>query len=230
MKIALSVSYPAPPSDDKDKWRIECYLDAIRIGGGEPTVLFLDEWETKAAEVAREFGGLVLSGGADLPTDWYGQEPLEGAGLELVSPRRPEFERQLVGEFLAAKKPILGICYGLQFLNVVRGGALFQDLKLQTGAIYPHENGELHPVRLARDSQLFGIIGEEEFAVPSFHHQAVSVVAPGGRAVAWADDGTIEAVEWAGESWFLGVQWHPERAADSDATKRLVGAFVGACG
>ncbi len=230
MKIALSVSYTAPPKDEKDIWRIECYLNAIQIGGGTPTVLFLDEWEGKAEQIARDFDGLVLSGGADLPPDWYGQAPLDGAGLDLVSPRRPEFEKQLVGEFLREKKPVLGICYGLQFQNFFMGGSLYQDLKLQVGTELQHVDGAQHVVELRRDSKLFDIIGDSEFTVPSYHHQGVSDVAPGGRAVCFAPDGIVEAVEWNVESWFLGVQWHPERAPDSNATQKLMRAFVAACG
>jgi len=229
MQIALSVSYPSPPADEKDIWRIECYLHAIQIGGAIGTPLFLDEWEHRAEEVAREFDGLVLSGGADLPPGWYRQEPLAGAGLELVNERRPVFEKQLVQAFVAVRKPILGICYGLQFQNVWKGGALFQDLRLQTGTTMIHTDGAQHFVRLERDSRLFSIIGEEEFTVPSYHHQGVSEVAPGGRAVCFAPDGVIEAVEWNEGDWFLGVQWHPERAPDSNATQKLMRAFVSAC-
>jgi len=229
MQIALSVSYSSPPSDEKDIWRIEGYRAAIEIGGGVGTPLFLDEWEDKAEEIARGFDGLVLSGGADLPPSWYGQEPLDGAGLDLVSARRPVFEQALVGAFVAAGKPVLGICYGLQFQNVWKGGALFQDLKSQHVSDYPHEDGNLHEVRLERDSRLFEIIGEEEFMVPSYHHQGVSDVAPGGRAVCFAPDGVIEAVEWNEDNWFLGVQWHPERAPDSNATQKLMRAFMAAC-
>jgi len=229
MKIALSVSYPSPPSDEKDIWRIECYLNAIQIGGALGTALYLDEWETKAHEVARDFDGLILSGGADLPPGWYRQEPLDGAGLDLVSERRPVFERALVQAFVAAKKPVLGICYGLQFQNVWKGGALFQDLKLQTGTTYPHEDGKPHEVRLLRDSKLFEIIGEDRFAVPSYHHQGVSEVGAGGRAVCFAEDSGIEAVEWNDAAFFLGVQWHPERALESNATQKLMRAFSAAC-
>lgn len=230
MQIALSVSYPAPPRDEKDQWRIECYLNAIKIGGGIGTPLYLDDWEFKAQEAAQHFDGLVLSGGADLPTQWYHQEPLEGAGLDFVNERRPHFEQGLVDAFIEARKPVLGICYGLQFQNVHRGGALYQDLKLQVGTELQHTDGAQHLVTLRRDSKLFDIIGEEEFTVPSYHHQGVSDVAPGGRAVCFAPDGVVEAVEWDLDSWFLGVQWHPERAPDSNATQQLMRAFVAACG
>ncbi|BCM91340.1 putative glutamine amidotransferase [Abditibacteriota bacterium] len=229
MNIALSVSYPSAPTDEKDIWRIECYLNAIRMGGGTPTALFLDEWENRAEDAVREFDGLILSGGADLPTEWYRQQPLEGAGLDLVSPRRPNFEKTLVAQFLEARKPILGICYGLQFQNVYKGGALYQDLKLQTGTDLLHTDGAQHVVEVRRDSRLFEFIGETEFTVPSYHHQAVSEIAPGGVATAFAPDGTIEAVEWSDDPFFLGVQWHPERDPDSNATQKLMAAFVAAC-
>ncbi len=229
MKIALSVSYPSPPADEKDQWRIECYLNAIKIGGGVGTPLYLDEWEFKAEEAARRFDGLVLSGGADLPTQWYHQEPLDGAGLDFVNERRPNFEQKLVDAFIEARKPVLGICYGLQFQNVHQGGALYQDLKLQVGTELLHTDGAQHVVALRRDSKLFGIIGQEEFTVPSYHHQGVSDVAPGGRAICFAPDGVVEAVEWEFEPFFLGVQWHPERAPDSHATQQLMKAFVAAC-
>ena len=229
MRIALSVSYPSAPTDEKDIWRIECYLNAIRIGGGEGTPLYLDEWDTRAEAIAASFDGLILSGGADLPTQLYGQEPMEGANLELVTPRRPDFERALVDAFIAQKKPVLGICYGLQFLNVHQGGALYQDLKLQTGTEMQHVDGAQHVVEVRRDSQLFDIVGDTEFTVPSYHHQGISEVAPGGRATAFAPDGVVEAVEWQFQPFFLGVQWHPERAPDSPATQNLMKSFVTAC-
>ncbi len=229
MNIALSVSYPSAPTDEKDIWRIECYLNAIRMGGGNPTPLYLDDWENRPEDAVREFDGLILSGGADLPPEWYGQDPLQEAGLDIVSPRRPNFEKTLVTLFLEAKKPILGICYGLQFQNVFKGGALYQDLKLQTGTKLQHTDGAQHVVEVRRESRLFELIGETEFTVPSYHHQAVSEVAPGGIASAFAPDGTIEAVEWDDDPFFLGVQWHPERDPDSNATQKLMSAFVTAC-
>lgn len=228
-KIALSVSYASQPSDEKDLWRLEKYYAAIRGGGADVEALFLDEWSENPQRVAEEFDGLVLSGGADLPTQWYGEAPLEGAGLETVTERRPRFENEVVGAFLAAKKPILGICYGCQFLNVYRGGALIQDIELQLpNRENPvvHVDGNEHLVRLNRDSQLFQIIGEEEFPAPSYHHQSISRVAPEAWVSSHAPDGVAESVEWTDGGFCLGVQWHPERAPDSNATRKLMRAFV----
>jgi len=227
-KIALSVSYPHFPEDQTDIWRIEKYLALTTGFDAQIEPLYLDEWEARADEIAATFDGLILAGGADLPTDWYGETPLEGAGLELVSERRPNFEKKLVADFVKAEKPVLGICYGQQFLNVAFGGSLFQDLVLQTGTTLQHTDGFLHPVKVERDSLLYQIVGETEFLVPSFHHQAVKVVAPDALAIAFAEDGTVEAVEWRDKSFLLGVQWHPERALESNATQKLMRAFLDA--
>ncbi len=231
-RIALTVSYPSPPSDEKDQWRLEKYIAVARDAGLELEPLFLDDWKANARHAAQSFAGVILAGGADLPTSWYDQEPLEGAGLELVSEVRPKFEREVVDEFLARDKPVLGICYGCQFLNVYRGGALIQDIDLQL-PVRPepleHADGNIHLVRLQRDSKLFQIIGEQEFEVPSYHHQAISRPAANSLISAVAPDGVLEAVEWGGPQWMLGVQWHPERAPESSATRRLMEAFAGAC-
>ena len=231
-RIALTVSYPSPPADEKDQWRLEKYIAMARNAGLSLEPLFLDDWAAGARHAAQSFAGVVLAGGADLPTSWYDQEPLQGAGLELVSEARPRFEREVVDEFLARDKPVLGICYGCQFLNVYRGGALIQDIGLQLPARVPpleHADGNIHNVRLERDSRLFQIVGEAEFEVPSYHHQAISRPAPDGLISARAPDGVLEAVEWRGPEWMLGVQWHPERAPDSQATRRLCEAFAAAC-
>lgn len=231
-KIALTVSYEKLPTDEKDLWRLEKYFAAVQNTGAQIEALFLDEWEGRAHIAAQEFDGILLAGGADLPTSWYAEAPLEGAGLDLVNERRPKFENEVVAAALELKKPILGICYGAQFLNVFRGGALIQDIELQLPERENpviHVDGNEHLVRLNRESQLFKIIGEEEFTAPSYHHQAISRAAPGSFVCAHAPDGVSEAIEWNLDSFFLGVQWHPERAPDSNATRKLMAAFVAAC-
>jgi putative glutamine amidotransferase len=229
-RIALTVSYETPPTAEIDLWRLEKYFAAVQNAGASIEALFLEEWSQNAHLAARDFDGVVLAGGADLPPSWYAEAPLEGAGLDLVSERRPKFENEVVAAFLELQKPILGICYGCQFMNVFRGGALIQDIELQLPQRenpVVHVDGNSHLVRLNRESQLFRIIDEEEFPAPSFHHQATSRPAPDALPCAAAPDGVIEAVEWKLDNFFLGVQWHPERAPESNATQRLMEAFVG---
>ena len=231
-KVGLTVSYAHWPEDPKMAGRLEMYLEAARAGGAAIEPLFLDDWENRAATVAEQFDGIVLAGGYDLAPSWYGEEPMPEAGLELMPERRPHFEKTVVESFAAQGKPVLGICYGCQFLNVLRGGSLFQDIALQIPGASRHvaENeGVPHPVRVEKDSRLFAIVGQEEFEVQSYHHQAAARIAPGARVTAWAPDGVVEAIEWPGESFFLGVQWHPERSPGTEATQRLFAAFAGAC-
>lgn len=231
-RIALTVSYEKPPTEEIDQWRVQKYFAAVQNAGASVEALWLDEWSSGAHLAAEQFDGVVLAGGADLPTSWYNEAPIPGAGLDLVNERRPKFENEVVAGFLEMGKPVLGICYGCQFMNVFRGGALIQDIELQLAERqHPvvHVDGNEHIVQLARESQLFQIIAEDEFAVPSYHHQSISRVAPDGVITAYAPDGVAEAVEWNLGSFFLGVQWHPERAPDSKATRRLMEAFVAAC-
>ena len=228
-KIGLTVSYEDLPSDEADLQRLHKYMAVVDAAGGTIEPLFLNDWEGRADKVVHEFDGLLLAGGADLPTSWYGQRPLPGAGLDLVSERRPEFERAVVSDFVARKMPVLGICYGCQFLNVLLGGTLVQDIGLQWPNPIEHRDGAIHTVGLLEDSLLSQIVGLNEFEVPSFHHQAIQTPAPGGKVVGWAPDGVLEAIEWPGGSFLMGVQWHPERAPQSLATQRLIAAFLQAC-
>lgn len=182
------------------------YSRAVTAGGGFPVLLPPD---ADPEEVLQRFAGLVLTGGGDLDPHYYGEEPASGLGS--VSPERDWFEIRLARLFLAAGKPILGICRGLQVLVVAAGGSLYQDLP--AGAIQHYQRAprehRSHGIRLSGDSTLAGVLGGTEFRVNSFHHQAVRDLPAGFRAVGFSPDGIIEAVE-ATEGPFLGVQWHPE--------------------
>jgi putative glutamine amidotransferase len=157
--------------------------------------------------------GLVLTGGSDVDPRFYGEEPEAGLGPTVVE--RDEFELALTREALARGLPILGICRGMQLLNVAMAGALRQDLRRDdgiahgTGSFHPayHEIEVLHPA-------LAGPTGSR-LRVNSLHHQAVSRVAAGLEVAGRADDGVIEAVVGA-ECPVLGVQWHPEQLPAGD--------------
>lgn len=172
---------------------------------------------TAAEGQARLWDALLLPGGGDLEPWRYGQENAASRNLE---PERDEAELRLVQAFTAAKKPVLGVCRGLQTINVFFGGTLAQDIPGH-GA---WENADrLHGVRTA-PSPLRRLCGEGT-AVNSAHHQAADRVGGGLRAVQWAEDGVIEALchrhlpVWA-------VQWHPERLGDRALGRRLLGAFL----
>jgi len=161
---------------------------------------------------------LILPGGGDLEPWRYGQENAASRGLE---PERDEEELRLLADFTAAGKPVLGICRGLQTINVFFGGTLAQDIPGHSAL----EDGRdrLHGVRSV-SSFLPPLCGERAM-VNSAHHQAVDRLGSGLRAVQWAEDGVVEALcHRALPVW--AVQWHPERLEDRCLGRRLLGAFL----
>ncbi|HEY2565059.1 MAG TPA: gamma-glutamyl-gamma-aminobutyrate hydrolase family protein [Acidimicrobiales bacterium] len=171
--------------------------------------------------------GLLFTGGGDVEPARYGavQAP-ESAGIDVD---RDRAEVDLVAEATAAGIPVLAICRGIQIVNVARGGTLVQHLPTVTKEPHlvidrPHEL--VHAVRIDPDSELRYVLGADELRVNSLHHQAVDIVGDGLRAVAWAEDGTIEAVEDQ-RSRIIGVQWHPEQISDQAQQRRLFSWLVG---
>jgi len=165
--------------------------------------------------------GWLITGGDDLPEDLLG-EPLH-LEARVAHPLRIATERELYRRFVATGKPILGICFGCQFLNVIEGGGLVQHIPDLPEAAEHRETS--HRVVTEPETLLRAVIGEEA-VVASSHHQAIRSPAPGWRVAARSEDGIIEAVERSGEPFRVGVQWHPERTPDSPATRALFAAFV----
>ncbi len=188
------------------------YLEAVERAGGIPVVL-PPLRPPAIPSLLASLNGLLLSGGPDLDPVAYGAE-----SHALLGPTEPSLDAFEVALARAADRrqiPILGICRGAQALNVARGGSLHQHLPDVTDGSIAHRqtvSGRLtcHQVRIAPASRLATVVGDAPLAVNSFHHQAIDRVGRGLVAVAWAPDGTIEAVEAGGRELVLGVQWHAE--------------------
>lgn len=171
-------------------------------------------------DYAEYLDGLLLQGGADVSPLAYGEEPLrpEWSG----DPVRDAYELELLHEFMEAGKPVLGICRGMQLINVAQGGSLYQDLPSQQPGSVAHEGGDfdrnIHSVSFAEDGQLarwFG--GTPKGGVVSIHHQGIRRLGRDMVVEASAEDQVIEAIRWKGRSFVLGVQWHPEFHQQPDA-------------
>ncbi|PKO83533.1 MAG: peptidase C26 [Betaproteobacteria bacterium HGW-Betaproteobacteria-11] len=187
-------------------------------------------------DYAEYLDGLILQGGNDVSPQTYGEEPLrpEWTG----DPVRDAYELELVHEFMEAGKPILGICRGMQLINVALGGSLYQDLPTQHPDALAHETAAYdryaHAIEFTaggKFSAWFGGSGGGQ--VVSIHHQALNRLGRGVMVEAQASDGVIEAVRWNGRSFVCGVQWHPEfhgQAAGGDLLDcaPLLDAFLGA--
>lgn len=193
------------------------YVSAIAAAGGLPLILppFAVDAGDEAKRLAGIIDGLLLSGGGDLPPEYYGEKisVLPGC-LKPVRKERIEFELALLGEVMKRKRPVLGICLGMQLINVALGGSLYQDIKLQVPGALDHKSG-LHEVRV--DQTFLSILGLQDpasaFTVNSFHHQAVRNIGDTLEACAVSTDGVVEGFRRRDYPFLLGVQWHPERSS-----------------
>lgn len=179
-------------------------------------------------QYVRRLDGLVVIGGEDVPPAAYGQEPIPQT--KAMSAERYEFESELIARWLESEKPLLGVCLGSQFVNIVAGGSLIQDIPTQADTKVVHSGRRPeHVIIVEPRSRLRKILGSERVVVNSFHHQANRDVGKGFKVAARSEDGIIEALEMTGGRFCLLVQWHPERMDDSDHRKALFGAMIDAC-
>ncbi len=204
------------------------YVHAVIEGGGAPVILPVIRNESALERYIQSLDGLVVIGGADVPPSAYGQEP--APQTRTMPAERYEFESKLISRWLQTDKPLLGVCLGTQFVNVVTGGTLIQDIPTQVGTKVIHRGkGAEHEITIDPASRLCKILGAERVIVNSSHHQAVGDVGKGLKVVARSADGVIEALEMTGKRFCLLVQWHPERMKDADHRKVLFGAMINAC-
>ncbi len=205
------------------------YVRAVTLAGGVPVVIPPQADPAALAAALARLDGLVLIGGSDLPPQWYGQK--RHPRTRPADRRRLAGDRLLVELALEGGRPLLTICLGTQLLNVALGGDLIQDIpSLVPGALRHAPRETFHPARVAPGSRLAAILGREELEVNSSHHQALGRLGEGLRAVAWAPDGIVEAVEGLGERFLLGLQWHPERLVERPEHLALFRALVQAAG
>ncbi len=205
----------------------DCYREAIEGVGGLPVLLPLTSNSHTMLGYLKKVDGLVLTGGEDLNPLLFGENPLKELGA--VNPHRDFFELSLCKLFLDSGKPVLGICRGLQVLNVAPGGTLFQDLSAQLPDSMQHDqkapkNHTSHEVFIEKPSFMYHLCDLQVIKVNSFHHQAVKSCGRDFRVVAWAMDGVIEGIEKK-QGFALGVQWHPEHLWKEIVSQRNI--FLG---
>ncbi len=216
---AVAVTAPRRLVDGRERVTLNtAYVRALESAGLVPLAIPTMLAPEHAAAALAGVRGLVLTGGEDVAPDRYGASPHPRLGT--VDPSRDAAEVALIDAARQHGLPILAICRGIQILNVALGGTLYQDLDSERPGPVPHSDETArHDVRVAAGSLLEHTLGTRSATVNSRHHQAIRDLAPGLKAVAWADDGVIEAAEPknASEPWIVAVQWHPE-----DLTERAL--------
>lgn len=200
------------------------YVEGIRLAGGGALVLPPDpEWIENPADAIDLVDGLLLTGGEDIEPRHWGEDEHPANGP--VSPRRDAVEQALLHCAIAQGKPVLGICRGMQLINVALGGTLIQHMA-EVVDQRPHRENDstygLHPITVVPGTKV-SVMCEPGTVVHSHHHQAIGVIAPGLIASAYAPDETIEGIELDSDAFCVGVLWHPDAAHDTTGASMFTG-------
>ena len=225
--MRVVIAMPRMSTDPEPTVAQSKYMESLaRAGAGMRWVELSDP--EQAVQDALTCDGLLLPGGGDMDPKFYGQARIPACGEPNLL--RDAAEPLLLRAFLATDKPVLGICRGIQVMNAVLGGDLYQDIKPFEHLPHNGHWAKVHTVTVRRGTLLSRILGQDTVLVNSQHHQAVDRVAPGFTLAALSEDGIVEAIEKPDEGFCLGVQWHPEWLSDADpAMQGLFDAFVNAC-
>ena len=225
--MRVVIAMPRMSTDPEPTVAQSKYMESLARAGAGMRWVELNDPE-QAVQDALTCDGLLLPGGGDMDPKFYGQERIPACGEPNLL--RDAAEPLLLRAFLAADKPVLGICRGIQVMNAVLGGDLYQDIKPFEHLPHNGHWAKVHTVTVRRGTLLSRILGQDTVLVNSQHHQAVDRVAPGFTLAALSEDGIVEAIEKPDAGFCLGVQWHPEWLSDADpAMQSLFDEFVNAC-
>jgi putative glutamine amidotransferase len=209
----------------------DAYIQALIQAGAAPLLIPLGTQDAALQAIVDRLDGVLFTGGGDVAVDLFNGKPHQRVGD--VDTDRDRVEISLVQRVVQQKRPFLGICRGIQVINVALGGTLYTDIADQhPGALrhdwYPQIPRDYlaHTVEVSANSRLAGILGRTQVEVNSLHHQAVQQIAAGLTPTAYAPDGILESVELPEHPFGLGVQWHPEWLQAYEPMRALFGAFV----
>ena len=230
--IGLTPAYDIESGDVKAR---PTYMRALKAAGAIPVVMPLDASEEDLKQLTKDMDGFLFTGGPDVHPFLFGEETQAHCGN--VSPARDQMEISLLPMIMELRKPVLGICRGIQVLNIALGGNIWQDIPSQVTREFPLAHSQpfsydmpCHTVALTEGSLLARISESSSIKVNSMHHQAVRDLAPGLIASAYSPDHLIEALEMTDYPFFIGVQWHPEYLWEKNKEAfRLFQTFVNAC-
>lgn len=205
----------------------EKYAHAVANAGGIPLLIpSIPENTALIKETVSRIDGLLLPGSRDMDPKYYNETP--HPKLRPMSLERTKMEFAVLEQTLGQKLPVIGICGGMQLLNVFFGGSLYQDIYVFLPDAIPHEKGALHEVSIHQNSHLFEIVGADKISVKSYHHQAVKNIGKGLQKSAQTEDEIVEGIESNDSSYVLGIQWHPE-LENAESSSRIFKSFIDEC-
>ena len=224
-----------PLYDDEREsyWMLPGYMKMLEGCGGLPIMLPLTQNPEELSECLSMCDGLLLTGGHDVSPELYHSPRIPECGPACLE--RDGMERWLIRHALMCNKPVFGICRGIQLLNAVLGGSLYQDLKTEHPSSVEHcmkppYNRAIHTVKILPDTPLAWLARKKEIGVNSYHHQAIRRLSSVLRPMAESEDGLVEAVYMPAKTFVMAVQWHPEFLyAEDQINMAIVQAFVEAC-
>ena len=200
------------------QWMRDTYVKAVFAAGGMPCILPYTASAAELERIARSMDGFLFTGGEDIDPVLYGQETEDVCGE--ICRKRDDYDLFLARTVIELDKPVIGICRGCQIINVAMGGTLIQDIPSRVGTAVCHDQEKdferpTHEVHIQPGTRLYECIGQEHFAVNTWHHQAIDCPGEGLVINAVAPDGVKEGCEMPGKRLVLAVQWHPEYCVDT---------------
>ena len=223
---------PLVDMERESYWMLPGYMKGIEAAGGIPVMLPLTTDYKIIQRLVENFDGFLLTGGQDVSPKLYGEEILSECGQ--INQQRDEMEQILIKQVIELDKPMLGICRGIQILNAVLGGTLYQDLPMQYSSeidhyMMPPYDRVVHKVILNEKAPLYSILNVKEIGVNSYHHQAIKDLSEKLEIAAVSEDGIIEGVYMPDKKFVLAMQWHPELSYQVDENSmKIFDIFVNA--
>ena len=224
MKPVIGI-VPLVDQEKESLWMLPGYMEGIMEAGGIPVILPLTSDADVIAQLLGTIQGVLLTGGHDVDPSLYGEKRMPECGVSCKE--RDEMETELLKQALEKNMPILGICRGIQFLNVHLGGTLYQDLVKQRPSTVEHHQKPpydipIHDVEILEDGSLYRVLNTKKLSVNSYHHQAIKRKADTLKTMVVSEDGIVEAVEMTDKKFVWALQWHPEFSHKTDANSRKI--------
>lgn len=225
MKKPIIGIIPLVDMERESLWMLPGYMNGVEQAGGIPVMLPLMSDEDSLQQLVKEMDGFLFTGGQDVSPNLYAEKRLPMCGQRCRE--RDDMEAVLFRLVYEMDKPILGICRGIQSINVIMGGTLYQDLPSEhpSDTIHcqkPPYDIPIHSVNIIEKSPLFDLLKKKNFMVNSYHHQAVKRLAPKLSVMAVSNDGVIEAVCIPKKKFIWGIQWHPEFSYLADENSKKI--------